>query len=105
VALALAYLINNRLNEAELQVRQALDLAPNDPAVQYYSAAVLALDPSNRTTARQLVEMVEDGTYSAEHVRHMKVAYQWGVTSKVSLEGSGSGRCHRVMCRRRRGRR
>jgi tetratricopeptide (TPR) repeat protein len=87
VALALAYLINNRLNEAELQVRQALDLAPNDPLVQYYAVAVLALEPSNRMTARQLVEMVEDGTYPAEHVRHMRVAYQWGVTSKVSLEG------------------
>jgi tetratricopeptide (TPR) repeat protein len=87
VALAMAYLINNRLDEAELQVRQALDLAPNDPLVQYYAVAVLALEPSNRMTAKQLVEMVENGTYPAEQVKHMKAAYQWGVTSKVPLEG------------------
>ena len=87
VTLAMAYLINNRLSEAELQVRRALDIAPNNPLVQYYAVAVLALEPASRTTAKQLVEMVEDGTYPMEHVQRVKAAYQWGVTSKVSLDG------------------
>jgi hypothetical protein len=87
VTLGLAYLINNRVSEAEAQLRQALDVAPNDPYVQYYAVAVLALDPASRAMARQLVEVVENSSYPDRHVRKLQAALAWGANSQVPLDG------------------
>jgi tetratricopeptide (TPR) repeat protein len=87
VTLGLAYLVNNRLSEAETQVRQALDLAPNDPYAQYYAVAVLALDPANRSTAKQLVQMVRDRNFPTDYVKRLDEVYTWGVVSTVPLQG------------------
>jgi tetratricopeptide (TPR) repeat protein len=87
VTLGLACLINNRMSEAETQIRQALDLAPNDPYVQYYAVAVLALDPASRAQAKQLVEVVENSRYPERHVKKLEAALAWGTDSKVPLDG------------------
>jgi hypothetical protein len=88
VTLGLAYLLDNRLSAAEAQLRQALELAPNDPSVQYYAVAVLALDPANRATARQLVDIVRAGNYPMAYVKQVQTAYAWGASSTIPLEGS-----------------
>jgi hypothetical protein len=87
VTLGLAYLINNRLGDAQGQMRQALDLAPNDPYVQYYAVATLALDPASRAMAKDMVEAMRDRGYPPEHLKRLDEVYTWGVMAKVPLQG------------------